>query len=434
MSLRARILAYLVFIHVILGGITVYALHDRPLLLLTAEVLFAASVVVGYFLVRAFFVTLELIRTGAELMRDRDFGSHFRKVGQTEMDDLVEIYNRMVDQLREERLKLEEQNLFLDRVLEASPVGLLTMDHDGRLSEVNPAAARLVGAPASELHGRVVADLPAPIGAALDALEDGGSTVVALQGPRRLKCSRASFYDRGFPRWLYLLGELTEELHLSEKAAYGKVIRMMSHEVRNSVGAVRSLLESCRSYATQLNESDRSDYDQALEVATTRLSRLNAFMNGLAEVVRVPPPERRACDLSRLVSDIVFLLGPELEHRRIEVDWEPPGSFPEIELDKNQIEQVLVNVLRNAMEAVGESGQVTVSLSGAGGRPELSIRDSGPGVPPEVEAQLFTPFFSTKRHGQGVGLTLAREILTLHGFEFELRDAAGAGAEFRIVF
>jgi nitrogen fixation/metabolism regulation signal transduction histidine kinase len=434
MSLRAKILAYLVLIHVILGGITVYALTGRPVLLLVAEALFVASAVIGYLLVRAFFVPLELIRTGAELMRDRDFSSHFRKVGQTEMDDLVEIYNRMVDRLRDERLKLEEQNLFLDRVLDVSPVGVLTLDHDGNVSQANPSAARLLGTAEGELLGRAPADLPEPFGAALDGLDDGQSTVLALQGPRRLKCTRVSFYDRGFARGLYLIQELTEELHASEKAAYGKLIRMMSHEVNNSVGAVGSLLESCRRYSPQLAEPDREDYDQAIEVAATRLSHLNAFMNGLADVVRVPLPDRRPCDLPRLMSDVALLLRPELEHRRIEIVWQAPESFPEIELDKNQIEQVLVNVLRNAMEAIGEAGTVTMSLSDAAKRPALAIHDSGPGVPAEVEAQLFTPFFSSKRHGQGVGLTLTREILAQHGFDYELRNAEGGGAEFRILF
>ena len=120
MSLRAKILMYLVVIHLVLGGLAFFALVDRPWLLLVAEVVFVASAIAGYLLIRAFFVPLDLIRTGAELMRERDFTSHVREVGQPEMDQLIGIYNRMIDQLREERLKLEEQNLFLDKILEAS--------------------------------------------------------------------------------------------------------------------------------------------------------------------------------------------------------------------------------------------------------------------------------------------------------------------------
>jgi signal transduction histidine kinase len=434
MSLRAKILGYLVVIHLILGGLALFALLDRPWLLLVAEVVFIGSAVTGYLLIRAFFVPLDLIGTGAELMRERDFTCHFREVGQTEMDELVRIYNRMIDQLREERRKLEERNLFLDKVLEASPTGVVTLDHDGAITQLNPAALRLAGMREAELLGQPVTRFPAPIGSALRDLEEGGSAVVAYQGSRRLRCRRASFYDRGFSRRFFLIEELTEELRASEKAAYDKLIRMMSHEVNNSVGSVRSLLESCQAYGGQLRESDRSDYDQALKVAAERLLHLSSFMNALAEVVRIPLPDRRPCDLPRLVGDIALLVQPELERRRIRLSWQPPEVFPQIPLDKHQMEQVIVNVLRNAMQAIGEDGTVTVTLSQDGRRPCLTVHDTGPGIPSEVEAHLFTPFFSTKREGQGIGLTLIREILTQHALDFDLRNVEPGGAEFRILF
>jgi signal transduction histidine kinase len=310
----------------------------------------------------------------------------------------------------------------------------VTLDHDGNLGTVNPCASRLLGGADKEWVGKPLEELPAPFGERLPGLVDGSSVVISLQGSRRLKCGRASFYDRGFRRSLFLLEELTEELHASEKSAYDKLIRMMSHEVHNSVGAVRSLLESLQGYGKALPEDDRTDYDHATEVAVTRLLHLNAFMNALADVVRVPPPERRPCDLRQLLSDIALLLRPELVQRGIELDWRPPDSFPEVELDKNQIEQVVVNVLRNSMEAVGRDGVITMALSDAGPRPSLSIRDTGPGIPEEAEGNLFTPFFTTKPQGQGIGLTLTREVLTLHGFDFDLRNVETGGAEFRVVF
>jgi len=434
MRLRVKILLYLVLVHLILGGLALFALLDRPWLLLVAEVVFVASAIAGWLLVRAFFVPLDLIRTGAELMRERDFTSHFREVGQTEMDELVRIYNRMIDQLREERRRLEERDLFLDKVLEASPTGVVTLDHDGKIAQINPAAARLAGVAEAEPIGNGIDRLPDPIGRTLRDLEDGGSAVVSLHGSRRLRCRRSSFYDRGFARRFFLIEELTEELHAFERAAYGKLIRMMSHEVNNSVGAVHSLLESCRAYGAQLRESDRADYDRALEVAAERLLHLSSFMNGLAAVVRVPPPDKHPCDLRALCADIASLVEPELERRRIRLDWQPPAAFPHVPLDKNQMEQVLLNVLKNAMEAIGEDGTVSVRLFQNGSRPGLAVRDTGAGIAAEVAAHLFSPFFSTKREGQGIGLTLTREILTQHDLDFDLRNVEPRGAEFRIFF
>jgi signal transduction histidine kinase len=434
MSLRAKILLYLIGIHAVLGGTALFALRGRPALLLLFELLFVGSVAVGYVLLRAFFVPLELIRTGAELMREQDFASHFREVGQHEMDELVRIYNRMIDRLREERRHLEEHQRFLERILAASPIGVITLGHDGSVAAVSPGAERLLAAGEAALAGRRPAALPAPFGPALGPLAPGESTIVVLHGRRRVVCRRASFYDRGFARGFFLLEELTAELHASERAAYDKLIRMMSHEVRNSVGAVRSLLESLVRQDYPIRQDTRAEYDHAIGVAAARLEHLNAFMNALAEVVRIPPPERRPCDLRRLVDDIALLLRPELERRRIVLDWSPPQSFPEIPLDKHQIEQVLVNVLRNAIEAIGEDGTIRVALERDGVRPRLAVRDSGPGLPPGVERELFTPFFTTKPHGQGVGLTLTREVLSQHGFDFELRNGEDGGAEFRIAF
>src|SRR3954463_12378715 len=426
MSLRAKILLYLVLIHAILAAISFAVLRENRLWLLAVEGLFVLSIMLGGLLVRAFFVPLDLIRTGAEMIGDRDFTSQFREVGQPEMDALIRIYNQMIGRLREERLKLQEQHYLLDRLLAASPAGIVTLDFDGRVTSLNPVAGKLLGIVPDEATARSLIEL-APM---LAAIPVGGSEVLSLQGGRRLKVSRAEFFDRGFPRSFRLLEELTEELRASEKAAYGKLIRMMSHEINNSVGAVGSLLDSFRGYAGELGEEDREDYLQAIAVAITRLENLRAFMNGFAEVVRLPPPDRRPTDLARLVDEILLLMRPDLDRRRIRVDWQRSGPLPPVDLDRNQIEQVLVNVLKNAMESIGEDGTIAVRLD----RDSLTVRDSGPGIPEEVRALLFTPFFSTKRNGRGLGLTLVQEILSAHGFDFSLGPAEGGGAEFRVGF
>lgn len=432
MNLRAKIVLYLVAIHAILGAVVVFVLIDRPWLLFAFEALFTLSGLLGYMMIRAFFVPLGLIRTGAQLMRERDFTTRFSTVGQPEMDELIGVYNGMADQLKAERLKLEEQNLFLERVLAASPAGVVTLDHDGRVSQVNPGAARLIGLAADALIGRRLESVGSPVTLAMADLGSGRSVLVSPDGRRRLRCQRAEFFDRGAPRAFFVIEELTDELRESERVAYGKVIRLMSHEVNNSIGAVRSLLESCRTYGRQLGAEDRSDFDSALEVASGRLDRLNGFMRDLASVARVPVPDRRPCDLAALVADVARLLAPELERLRIVLEQEFDATLPPIDLDKNQIEQVLLNALRNAIEAIGEGGRIALRVGRAQGRFHVSIHDSGPGIADDVRTRLFTPFFSTKREGQGLGLTLSREILALHGFEFSLENHRDGGAEFMI--
>jgi PAS domain S-box-containing protein len=436
-SLRAKIVAYLILIHGVLAAISFFVLRENRLLLLAVEALFALSIALGYLLVRAFFVPLELIRTGAELISERDFTSQFREVGQPEMDALIHVYNRMIGRLREERLKAQEQHYFLDRILNASPAGILTLDFDGRVSLLNPSARELLGLTDEDALGKRLEEMPGS-GTALAAVPLGESRVLS-HGRQRLKVSRAELFDRGFPRSFLLVEELTEELRASEKAAYGKLIRMMSHEVNNSVGPVTSLLDSFRGYSDQLGDEDRRDYTEAVTVAIARLERLGAFVNGFAEVVRLPPPDRRPCDVRQLLDEILVLLRPQLEQRRIQVVWDAAESVPLIDLDRNQFEQVLVNVLKNAMEAIGEDGRIGLRLAwepvpSGGTRPVLRIADSGPGIPEDVRPLLFTPFFSTKRDGRGLGLTLIQEILTQHGFDFGMENRAEGGAEVWVGF
>ena len=446
MTFRTKIILYLVAIHLVLGAIAFVALRERPLWLLAAEGAFLVSIVLGVLLVRSFFVPLRLIRTGAELVAEQDFTSTFRPVGQAEMDELIRVYNRMIGQLRSERLRVEEQNRFLADLLEASPVGVVTLDFDGRVASVNPAAAQILGvetegseATLRRVRGRGRPEgLPGPLGRALAELAPDGSRVVA-EGGRRFKISRAAFYERGFPRTFFLIEELTEELRRTEREAYETLIRLMSHEVNNSVGAVGSLLESLGEYAEALDPEDRERFARALSVAVTRLGRLRSFVSGYAEVVRLPEPELRPADVAELVDEILLLLAPELERRGIEVAWTARDAVAPVPLDRNQMEQVLVNVVKNAAEAIGEGGRIELALrrrdrGGDGARPTLTLRDTGPGLAPEVRERLFTPFFSTKRDGRGLGLTLAHEILTRHGFDHSLDNHPEGGARLTVRF
>jgi two-component system nitrogen regulation sensor histidine kinase NtrY len=439
LSLRTKLAGYLVLVHVTLGTVAWLVLSKNRSWLFVAEAVFVVSIVIGLVLVRALFAPLRLVRTGAELMRERDFTTHFLPVGQPELDGLIAVYNLMIDRLREERLKAEEQHSFLEKVLDASPGGVVTLDYDGRVSQLNRAAGRFLSldrepsVPAS-FFGRRLHEIPDPLAQSLAALEQGDARVVSIPGGRRMKIARAVFYDHGHPRSFFVLEELTEELRATEKAAYEKLIRMITHEVNNSVGAVRSLLESLHHYAGQVGAADRPDFVEALDVAVARMNNLNGFMRGFSEVVRLPSPDLRPCDVRSLVNEILILLRPELEERRIGAAWERTEELAPVPLDKNQIEQVLVNVFKNAMESIGSDGSIGVSLAHDGPRPRLVIRDTGQGLPEQARDKLFTPFFSTKRDGRGLGLTVVREILAPHHFDYALTPVEGGGAAFQIWF
>jgi nitrogen fixation/metabolism regulation signal transduction histidine kinase len=406
-TLRARIVAWCVVLHLLLAAAGVFVLLKYPLWLFVVETLFIVSIVISHRLLRALFVPLDLIRTGAQLISDRDFTTRFVAIGQPEMDALIDVYNTMIDRLREERLAAEEERRLLESIVEASPSGIVICDFDGNVEQMNPAAQRLV---TSEL----LADMR--------TLGAGESRLVASDLPRRVKVWRAEFRDRGFAKSFFIVDEMTEELRVSEKAAYEKLIRMMSHEVNNSVGAVRSLLESSLRYAPQIGESDRDDFVNALTIASSRIDALNRFMTGFADVVRIPPPRRVAVPLAPLIERIAALLRNESIAINVQVDE------TEAEIDESQFEQVLINILRNAAESIGHHGVIDITLLDG----VLTIADSGAGIAEENAADLFTPFFTTKRDGRGLGLTIVQEILANHGFPYSLHNREAGGAEFRV--
>ena len=434
MSLRLKLLLYLILVHLLFAGVAIYLLLQHRIWLLAVEGVFLISLTVGLVLIKNLFGTIELINTGAQFINDGDFTARFREVGQKELDQLVQIYNKMIDHLRDERLKLQEQNYFLDKVLTASPSGIITFDFDTKITMVNPCAETLLQASAANLSGKTLAELHTPFASEMNELQVGESRVINLMGRQRIKCQRSQFFDRGFLRDFILMEELTEELRQSEKAAYEKLIRMMSHEVNNSVGAANSLLHSCLNYQSQLQEEDRVDFENALKIVISRTDQLNLFMKSFADVVRLPAPNLQPYDVLQLVKDIVFLVREESLRREITWHWQiqtEPGS---ILMDRSQMEQAFVNILKNALEAIGKYGSVTIRAGIKGQRKFLVIEDTGCGIAPDVRANLFTPFFSTKKDGKGIGLTMVQEILDNHKFDFSLESEPDKPTRFTIYF
>jgi nitrogen fixation/metabolism regulation signal transduction histidine kinase len=432
--LRHQYILYLTLIHLVFAASAIVFLSAHRGWLLAVEAFFVLSFIYGIGLIRALFEPLQLIREGVEFIHESDFTCRFRETGQAELDPLIRVYNQMVDHLRDERVRLEEQHYFLDKILQASPSGIITFDFDDHIALVNSSAERMLQMPADRLAGKTLSEINTLFAEALSRLHVGEPHVVPLQGRRRVKCQKSQFLDRGFPRSFILIEELTEELRRSEKAAYETLIRMMSHEVNNTMGAVNSLLHSCLNYQDQLRDEDRKDFATALQVAIARIDHLNAFMKRFADVVRLPPPERHPCEVKPLLEDIAFLMSAESQKRDIAWTWDVREPLDPVAMDKNQMERVFVNVIKNAMEAIGQGGTITVRLGKKAGRGFVTIEDTGGGLSPEVRANLFTPFFSTKDNGQGIGLTMVQEILSQHQFEFSLEGPPGQPTQFTIYF
>ncbi len=287
-------------------------------------------------------------RNEVDAIQDKDFTVKFVPTGNDEVDELIRVYNLMIDQLRQERTRQAEQQFFLDKLVEAAPIALLILDFDNRVSAVNPKARQLLRLPDSDLLQKPISAISHPLLAQLSTLPPNNQPhTVKLAGVETYRVLQGQFMDRGFRRQFLFIEELTAEIIETEKKAYGKVIRMMAHEVNNSIGAINSILG--------IAEPEVADPDvrQAVRVAIDRNDRLNQFMRRFADVVRLPTPNPVATDVRGLVADVVQLMQPQAMERGVLLSAHLPDSPVEQLIDVAQMEQVLVNVIKNALEACG---------------------------------------------------------------------------------
>jgi nitrogen fixation/metabolism regulation signal transduction histidine kinase len=371
-----------------------------------------------------------IIGIGTELLQEQDFSSRLTRVNQPEIDRIVDVFNRMMYQLKNERLHLREQNHFLDLLIEASPMGLVMVDLDRRILSVNPAITQILHVRQDEISGKKLAETDEPLLKALERIPLGESTTVRLNDANIYKCTHSSFIDRGFNHSFFLVESLTREVFKAEKKAYEKVIRMISHEVNNTVSGIASTLDAMLADFEQ--REDMQYVGEVLHVSVERCYSMSRFVTRFADVVRIPEPRLQECDLNALVSASKRFMESLCINRNIELVMEPDKKPVPVMIDISLFEQVLVNIIKNAAESIERDGAIYIRT--AGEPAFLEIADTGKGIDRETEARLFTPFFSTKPNGQGIGLVFIREVLQKHRASFSLGTFPDGLTKFRIRF
>lgn len=427
MKLRTKYILFVAIIHVVTLVLTFIIFKNNKILFIASEVLVIISAIVSLQLYRELISPLKTLMRGVDAIRDRDFNVKFLSTGKYEMDQLINVYNAMIDELREERTKQEQQHFFLEKLINTSPTGIIILDFDECIQQLNPQALNLLGLEEKALLGKPVHTLFHPLLQEISRLSSGESKTVNVNGIETYKLQKSHFLDRGFPRYFIMLEELTIEIMAAEKKAYGKVIRMMAHEVNNTVGPVNSILQS----TLQAHENSAA-ISNALQVAIDRNYNLNVFMRNFADIVRLPEPQKKETDLHQLLHNTSKLMELNAGVKEVVFLFDLAPTPFHIHADALQLEQALINIIKNAIEAIAEKG--TVSFITRSYPRELIIRDSGKGIAAHVADQLFSPFFSTKKDGQGIGLTLTREILLNHGYDFSLKTLEPGVTEFSILF
>lgn len=374
----------------------------------------------------------QIISEGMDLLQAQDFSTRLRPIADSEANRLIGVFNRMMDRLKEERLKVREKNEFLDLLIQASPQGLILLDFDERITGINPAGLELLQLPDIEpVVGKKLEETEIGLARSLAAIEPGEDVIVRGFGISAYRCTRSSFIDRGFQHPFILIEELTRELLKVEKASYEKIIRMMAHEVNNSLGAVNATLSVIADTLEQHPQNELSDVLPAVQASFERCQHLGNFIHSLADVVRIPSPAFSDISANELVRSVDALNRIECRNRNIHLILDLAPEDLMVRADGIQLEQVLVNIIKNAYEAIGENGTIRITTDPASRA--IRIENDGPPISDAVRGRLFTSFFTTKPTGQGIGLLFVREVLLGHGCKFSL-ETRGDWTVFEIRF
>ncbi|OOQ59071.1 sensor histidine kinase [Mucilaginibacter pedocola] len=432
MKLRTKYILFVVILHALALALSFYIFDQDRIWFIASEVVVLISVVIAIQLYQQLIRPIKMLLQGIEAIKDQDFSVKFLPTGKHEVDQLINVYNHMIDALRDERTRQEEQHFFLEKLIHTSPTGIVILDHDNRIKQLNPKAVEVLALSEKEMVGQEIGQVPSPLLQHAASLKAGESITLKPDGINTYKLQRSNFIDRGFQRGFLMIEELTAEILAAEKNAYGKVIRMMAHEVNNTIGPVNSILQSTlRTHSLWENQPDNA-LNNALQVAFDRNQNLNHFMRNFADLVKLPPANKKPTDLNLLLKAVIELMQLKAQGKQVQLIFNASPNPYIINADVQQLEQALINIVKNAIEAIEGEGVVTFNVDIK--KHLLTITDTGKGISEEESAQLFSPFFSTKKDGQGIGLTLVREIMLNHGYEFSLKTIQKNNTVFSISF
>lgn len=350
--------------------------------------------------------------------RDGDFSFSIAADRRDELGELIRMHNALGQTLREQRQHLVQRELLLDTVVQNTPVALVLTDRVGRVAYANIASRHLFneGRSLEGLDfGALLADAPEALRLAVESGEDALLSVEMDGSEETFHLSQRAFRLQGRPHRLQLFRRMTRELSRQEVATWKRVIRVISHELNNSLAPISSLSHSGAELAR------RGDTDRLPAVFASigeRARHLHGFIAGYASFAKLPTPQPVEVEWPRFLEGLA-------QHYPFRLIGEPPRTPSRF--DAAQVEQVLINLLKNAHESGGAEDEVTLTITQSGREVRLDVADRGPGMSQTVLAQALLPFYSTKRSGTGLGLALAREITEAHGGRVLLANRDGGG-------
>lgn len=377
---------------------------------------------------------LQTLTNVVAALREDDYSFRARGARRNDaMGDLAIEINALATMLQAQRAGAMEAMALLERVMSSMQSPVLAFDPAGRLKLINAAAARELGLNSEAAVGKAAEDLRLTY--VLDAADDELLSLNKGQQATRWMVKRADFRLRGVPHTLVVLADVSAALREEERQAWERLIRVLGHEINNSLAPIKSIAESLRGRIRATVQSEEGvDFERGLEVIESRAESLNRFLQAYRQLMGLPSPRLTTVSLTTLVGRVARL------ETRVDVKITGGGELTLL-IDPDQIQQALINLVRNAAEAAlspdaanGGAACVEIGWERVGNEAVIAIADNGPGL--TNASNLFVPFYTTKPTGTGIGLVLAQQIAQAHRGVVELRNredgATGCRAELRL--
>lgn len=376
----------------------------------------------------------------SQRFRMHDLGAGFGELGETFTD--------ILKRFQEVRAGQEKELRHLKALVEHVPVPLMSLHADGTLTVWNNSARRLFGStPTTHLDD--LAHFGTTFQKEVAKIEPGERRLVAFDADgveQKMMLVSTKIIIDGKPEKLFSLQNIQSELDVAQLQAWQDLVRVLTHEIMNSITPVASLAKTAVDLVDDASGkvsdnpevvAELNDVKDAVNTVARRSDRLNQFVSSYRSLTRLPPPDKQTIRLQDMFDELSTLFNREWNEAGVTLSTEVEPSELDVTADRDMLEQVLINMLQNAGQALAghEGAQVwLVARLNRRGRVTVEVADNGPGIPAEIAKRIFVPFFTTKREGSGVGLALTRQVMIAHGGAVSIANREGGGAQFSLTF
>ena len=412
------------------------------LLLITLVIIFAATWF-GIYLAKGITVPIQNLAAGTHEVAQGNWDYQIESAGDDEIGTLVESFNQMTRELRRTTIELQRRGRYTEMLLANVGAGVVSIDPTGKITTWNKAAERILGGKAGEALGKpedqifVVEHLQA-VREIMESVKDGASVEreIKIELPDRVLTVMATADtlrddDGRSLGVMVFLEDITQIQRVQRMEAWREVARRIAHEIKNPLTPIQLSAERLRKRYARLLESDGAILDKCTSTIIRQVEELKNLVNEFAQFARLPSAELAANDLNEIVREALFLF--QEGHKEIVFQFQP-GAIPSLDLDRNQMKRALMNLLDNAVAAVDGKGEVRIATAydRTLAMVSLEVADNGRGLPPEVRARIFEPYFSTKKDGTGLGLSIVNAIVEDHHGYIRVRPNEPMGTKFII--